>query len=344
MDKELTALIGRLQDHSKGCEDKCLDLKALRFEAKEGEMRLYLAGVDGAPMKSYYFKNDPKNPRDPKIIHAAKQFCKIISVPYSFFAKNPEFMKNQIVGTWLSSLKVDKAAIFAKLRKSQESDNMIIRALLPVEFTNMSNAELVAIIGEAVKDDFKIEFVIGDDRDDLMLHVRFISTETFEVCGEKCSTGFSVIVSELGAAPISVETILFREASKAAMVAAYSGESFFETNYEGIQPTAVKELFPKLVGLLKDQLDDLQTKIQSAKGLTEDKDDVSELMKNLRLRKGLNEKFHTLLFQEIEKNEVKNRWDFVNRMAILAKDFDVASRVKIEKAAGELIGLIFEKI
>jgi hypothetical protein len=343
MDKELTALIGRLQDHTKSCEDKCLDLKALKFEAKEGEMKLFLAGADGTPMKSYYFKADPKNPRDPKIIHAVKQFCKILSVPHNFFAKNTDFMKNQIVGTWLSSLKADKSAVFAKLRKSPEKDDMIIRALLPVEFTNMSNAELISIVGEAVKDDFRVEFVIGDERDDLTLHVRLISTESFEVCGEKCSTGFSVIVSELGAAPISVETFLFRDASKAAMIASYSGESFFETSYEGIQPTAVKELFPRLVSLLKDQLCELQVKIQSAKGLTENKDDISELMKNLRLRKGLNEKFHVLLFQEIEKNEVKNRWDFVNRTSILAKDFDVATRVKIEKAAGELIGLTFEK-
>jgi hypothetical protein len=67
-------------------------------------------------------------------------------------------------------------------------------------------------------------------------------------------------------------------------------------------------------------------------------------MKNLRLQKGLNDKFHTLLYQELESNEVKNRWDFVNRMSILAKDFDVATRVRIEKAAGELIGLIFEKV
>jgi len=341
MDKELSTLIERLQGHTKSCEDKCLDLKVLKFEAKEGEMRLYLDGTD----RTYYFKSDPKNPRDPKIIHAAKQFCKIISVPYSFFAKNTESMKNQLVGCWLPSLKSEKSAVLGKLRKSStDANSSIIRALLPVEFTNIPNAEILTIIGEAIQDDFKVEFVIGDERDDLLLHVRFISNDSFEVCGEKCSTGFSVIASELGAVPISVETILFRDSSKAAMIASYSGESFFETDYEGIQPAAVKELFPKLVGLLRGQLNDLQMKIQSAKGLTENKEDISGLLRSLRLHKGLNEKFHVLLYQEIENNEVNNRWDFVNRMAILAKDFDVATRVKIEKVAGELIGLTFEKI
>jgi hypothetical protein len=340
MDKELSALIERLQGHTKSCEDKCLDLKALKFEAKEGEMRLYLDGTD----RSYYFKSDPKNPKDPKIVHAAKQFCKIIAIPYAFFAKNTETMKNQIVSCWLSSLKAEKSAVLAKLRKSTDTDSMIIRALLPVEFTNIPNSEILSIIGESIRDDFRVEFAIGDERDDLLLHVRFISNESFEVCGEKCSAGFSVIASELGAVPISVETILFRDSSKAAMIASYSGESFFETDYEGIQPTAVKELFPKLVDLLRGQLSDLQVKIQSAKGLTEDKEEISELLRSLRLHKGLNEKFHILLYQDLENNEVNNRWDFVNRMSILAKDFDVATRVKIEKVAGELIGLIFEKV
>jgi hypothetical protein len=337
MDKELTTLIGRLQDYQKGTEDKCLDFQALKFEAKESEMRLY------TPSRSYFFKSDPKNPNDPKIIHAAKQFCKIQKIPYSFFAKQPEYMKNSLVGCWLPSIKPDKSAVLAKLRKTKTDDTDIIRALLPVEFTNIPNAEIVQMIGDAIKDDFRIEFVIGDDRDDIILHVRFISNNIFSVGADECSTGFSVIASELGATPISIETMLFRNASKGAMVASYSGESYFESNYEGIQPAALRELFPRLISQLQEQLSDLEDKVKSAKESIEKKEDVGELLRNIRLRKGLSEKFHTLLLQEIESNPVENRWDFVNRMAILAKDFDVVSRVKIEKLAGELIGLIFEK-
>jgi hypothetical protein len=337
MDKEISTLVERLEGYAGGCEDKCLDFQALKFEAKEGEMRLY------NDFRSYFFKSDPKNPKDPRIIHAAKQFCKMQGVPYSFFAKNPEYMKNTMVSCWLPTLKDEKAAVLGKLRKTQGSEDCIIRALLPVEFTNLSNAEVVKIVAEAIGDDFRLEFVIGDDRDDLILHLRLVSKEKFEVGGEQCSTGFSLICSELGAAPISVETMLFREASKAAMIASYSGESFFETNYEGIQPTTIRELFPRLVSHLKNQLTELQNKVEAARDLMQQKDDINELMRGLRLRKGLNDKFHTLLMQEIESTEVASRWDFVNRMAILAKDFDVMTRVRIEKAAGDLIGLIFEK-
>jgi len=342
---ELQTLITRLKEMQKGCEDKCIDLQTLKFEAKESEMRLYevKSGLPTALGQSYYFKSDPKNPNDPKITHAAKQFTTLAGVPYSFFSKNPEHMKNQIIGCWLPTLKPEKAQVLVKLRKAQNGS--IIRAILPVEFTNISNVDAISALTDAIGEEFTMEFAIGDERDDPILHVRLISNDTFDACGEKCSTGFSIIVSELGASPISVETMLYRVSSKASMIASYGGEGYFTSNYEGIQSTDLKDLFPKLVNNLKNQLPELKDKIQSAKDMVTKKEDIKELLRGLRLRKGLSEKFHTLLFQELENDQsVANRWDFVNKMSVLAKDFDVVARLRVEKAAGELIGLCFEKV
>lgn len=336
MNQELEKFVEKLRDHSKGCEEKCLDFQGLQFEAKEGEMRLF------SPYRSYFFKSDPEKPKSPKVVHAVKQFCTFMKVPYSFFAKNPEYMKNSLVSCWLPTLTADKAPVLAKLRKTVTGDNYIIRALLPVEYSSISNADILSIVSEALCDDFKVEFVIGDERDDLVFHIRLVSKEVFEIDGEECTTGFSVIMSELGAAPISVDTMLVRTASKTAMVASYGGESFFKMEYKGIQPKDLKELFPKVVIHLRDQLSDLKDKIIAAKELCE-KQDIDNLLSVLRFNRGLNTKFHTLLAQELEKNPATNRWGFVNRMATIAKEFDSSLRIRIEKVAGELIGLTFEK-
>ena len=335
---EMQSLIGRLEDYLKSCEDKCIDLQILKFEVHEGEMRLY------NDFHSYYFKNDPKNPRDPKIIHAAQQFCKMMSVPYSFFSKNPEYMRKGMVDCWLPTLKPEKSVILAKLRKSRDSEtDYVIRALLPAEFTNVTNAEVLKCVADVIGDDFKIEFVIGDERDDLVLHVRFLSNEEFTVCGETCCAGFSVIASELGASPLTVETLLHRVGSKSSFLATYGMEPFFSFPYESIQRDDIISLFPSLIVHLQTQLSELKDRIQKAKEITTEDDDLDDLIKSLRLRKGLSDKFHTLLFQEIKKEGVKTRWDFANRMAILAKDFNVEKRIKIERAAGDIIGLGFEK-
>ena len=335
---EIESLISRLKSLEQGCEDKCLDLKTLKFDVQEGEMRLF------NPFQVYYFKIDPKNPKDPKIVHAVKQFCKAIRVPYSFFSKNPEYMKKNMTECWLPTLKPEKSSVLAKLRVCGDKEGSIIRAILPVEFTNITNSEVIEALAKEVGDQYKLDFIIGEERDDLILHVRFVSKDEFDICGEKYTAGFSVVASELGASPLKVETFLYRCSSKAAFLATYATESFFSFEYEKIQKSDLQNLFPSLMVHIGEKLGEIKCKIQAAKEIPLKKENVQELLMQLRLNKNLNEKFHVLMFQEMEKDGgIKTRWDFVNKMSIVAKDFDVDHRLKIERAAGSMLGLLFEK-
>jgi len=153
------------------------------------------------------------------------------------------------------------------------------------------------------------------------------------------------MASELGACPLSVDTFLFRVPSKTFFIASYSGENYFSSKYEGMQPDDLKSLFPKLVEHLKCKLSLIKNLIQSAKELSENRENVESLLKELRLTKGLSDKFHTKLFQEIKDipGTTVDRWSFANKVALIAKDFDAEKRIKIETVAGRLIGLTFEK-
>jgi hypothetical protein len=253
-------------------------------------------------------------------------------------------MRRDMVSCWLPSLKPEKSSVLGKFRATKERENYIIRAILPVEYTNISNFQVMETVAREILDDYRIDFVIGDERDDLILHVRFISKEEFEVCGEKCSVGFSVVCSELGASPLTVNTLLYRSASKASFLAIYGGEPFFSFEYEKIQKTDLQNLFPPLIIHLRDKLVDIKQKIQAAKEQAQKKENTQELLRSLRLIKGLNDRFHTMMFQELQKDEtVKTRWDFVNKMSIVAKEFDIKKRLIIEKESGSLLGLIFPK-
>jgi hypothetical protein len=334
--QDIDELIEKLTFLNEGCENECLDLKLLKYEIEDGEQ--YLTDE----FKSYFFKVDPQNPRDPKVILAIQQYCKLIGVPYNFFAKNPEQMKREIVECWLPTLLPEKSTVMAKLRKTKGGD-YIIRALLPVEYTSVSNLEVIQVIAEKIKD-FRIDFVIGDDKDDLVLHVRFISNEEFEICGENCSVGFSVVVSELGVSNLIVETLLHRWDSKSSFLGTYSTEAFFSFGYDKIQKNEINNLFPHLLSHLDRKLPDIKDTIQAGKEKNEKKQDINKLLQKLRLNKRLNSKFHTLLFQEIKRDgEVRTLWDFVNKMSVIAKDFSIEQRLRIERAAGMLLGLNFSK-
>jgi len=336
---DIKELIDRLKDLEKGCVDNFIDLKILKFDIQENEMKLF------NQFHSYHFKNNPKNPRDPKVIHSIKQFTKLMGVPYSFFAKNPEYMRKDMVSCWLPSLQTEQSSVLGKLRSIKDNPNdFVIRAILPVGYTNITNSQVMEAVAIEILDDYKIDFFMGDEKDDLVLHVRFISKEEFDVCGEKCSVGFSVVCSELGDSPLTVDTLIYRSASKASFLAAYGGESFFSFDYDKIQRKDLQNLFPPLIVHLREKLSDIKQKIQVAKELTQKKENTQDLLRSLRMIKGLNDKFHTMMFQELEKDEtVKTRWDFVNKMSIVAKDFDVKRRLKIEKTAGTLLGLVFPK-
>lgn len=329
-------LIDKLKDNDRGCETKCLDISQLHFDAADGEARLY------NDYHSYYFKKDTVNPRSPKVVHAAKQFCKMIGVPYSFFDKNPEHMKNKMIDCWMPSLGRDSSMVLARLRTV--GSETVFRALLPMEHCNITNVDIIGqLVG--VVGGFNIDFVTGDERDDLMLYVRFVAEDSFNVFGDECAYGFSIMASDLGACPLCLNTLLYSKKSRTSMVASYGGGTgdFFKCDYTNIQPDDLKGLFPNLIERLQGQLPELRNKIQHAQEITSSTVDFSVKARELRMRKGLPERFHILLYQELGDAKIGSLWEFANKVSAVAKRFDILKRMKIESMAGDLIGLGFEK-
>lgn len=328
-------LIDKLKQNNQGCSDQCLDLKRLNFDGTPGEIRLY------NDLETFYFKHDPEKPKNPKTVHAANQFCKIIGVPFGFLYKNPEHIRKTLVDCWLPSVKQEQATVLAKLRKGAE--RTFFRAILPVEYTNISNLEIVEKVAEAAGECFTINFDIGVEPDDPVLYVRFLSNEKFEAFSECCSMGFSVTCSELGCSDLIVDTFIQRDLHGTSLLASYGNEAFFVNDYRKIQPKDLVGLFPQLVSHMRFQLPKIKEKIQVAKELGRKGSDIQALLKDLKGVKGLSERFHNLLVQDIANNMVENKWDFANRVAMVAKNFEISKRLKMERVAGNLVGLSFEK-
>jgi len=331
---ESAELLKKLSAYMQGCEDKCIDLRTLTFDAKNGETGL--SGKD----EFYVFKRNTLKPKDAKTVHAMKQFCKMIKVPFTFQFRSPEYLRKQMVECWLPSLKGEKALVLFKCRRELEN-SYILRALLPVEFTNVSNVDILDKVFTAAGEDFKIELVLGDEKDDLVLHIRMISNDQFDAYGEQCSLSFMVTASELGAEALRVDTALFLNSSKSYILASYGGDPYFECQYEKIQSKELLDLFPQLITHLKGRIQSIRSKIQSAKELTNVVDAMATTLINLRLRKGIPESFHTTLAQSVQEKPITNMWDLAVRCSTIAKDFELNKRVKIERMIGDLIGLNF---
>ena len=115
--KDISDLCGRLKMWHENCRDLLVDLRTVNYEISEDDT--YIEFKDESYYgQRLYFKVDLQNPKDVKVIHATKQLCKIIGIPYAFFAANRPSLKKNIIRTWQAGLADDtkKAQNVFKIR------------------------------------------------------------------------------------------------------------------------------------------------------------------------------------------------------------------------------------
>jgi hypothetical protein len=338
--EEVAPVVSRLEGWNKSCRDILIDLRSVRFGADDEDM--YIDFVEKQVYgKRIYFKRNPEDPKDPRILHAQKQFCKILGVPHKYFMDSRPTMKKQMFKLHQSTFNADngeKAQYMARIRESQ--DHSVLRALIPLKHSLINNSELMKIVEETAQPEF-LDFVNGDERDDLVLHARCIFKEEYKLFGQPVRIGFSLVGSELGASPLTVDVLIYDCASKTSYVASYGGDSFFESNYSGIQPSDIKELFPALLQRVKDELPEMLGNIQDSQKEVYPEDEATKVSGWKRI----SPKFKKALFHEACEcsDDMGTTWDFARHMSLIAKDFDWKKRLDIEKAAGRYLNLYFAK-
>jgi hypothetical protein len=340
--EDVQTLYKRLLQWNKGCRDLFIDLSGIDFGVNDEDMYLDFKDKNFYD-KRLYFKVDPEKPKDPTIIHATKQFCKCLNIPYSFFVKNRPSLKANIVRTWqagLEALKEDKYQVLSRIRESD--DSAIIRALLSTKHAIIHNHELINVIINQVKVPYKLEFSFGDEKDDLILHARFLFDEERMLFGKiPVCAGFSLVCSELGASPLILDTFLHDKTSKTSYIALYGGESFFKTKYDGIQPNEVKEIIPKMVERISQELPLMISTIEECKSNIDPRVEASKVAK----WDGSNDKFRKALYHEVAEcsEDMTSTYDFARHISLIAKDSESLKRLEQEKIAGKLLNFFFEK-
>lgn len=328
----LSEVIEKVKSHSKGCMDNVVDMRTVTFDSKEGEA--FLKGEEN----TYYFKVDTLNPKDPKVVHGMKQFCRMIKIPFSFMFRSPDELRRHMTEVWLPSLKGEKAVVLFKLRtEAEKSDARIIRAVMPVECLNIQNDDMLEKVESAIGDDFMVQSVIGDGRDDLVLQIRLLYDSKFDAFGEECSLGFMIRMSELGAKPLHVDTFVYVEETQSCIAMDFGLEPFFEKKYEKAKLNEVEETLSKVVDFLKKPSTkaSIRDSIQLAK---ESKRPPGDLIIRLRLTKGIPDPFVTALSNDVEGVSEISLWDFAKKMAENAKDFEITKCDRLEREAGIIVG------
>jgi hypothetical protein len=336
---DLEPLVCRLSTWSQGCRDLPVDLRTVTFEADDSGMNLNLP-TDG-PVRRLDFKRDPANPKDPKVTHAQKQFCRMLGVPHGFFISNRPSIREALVKTWQSGLETDdrRAKCVARIREG--GSVAMIRALVPERAVPPNSQAVVQAILDSLGGGVTLLFSHGDDKDDLVLHARFILRAEVPVGDSKYRMGFDVVCSELGACPMTVDAIIYDPANEVTYVASYGGEPFFSSKYDGLQPKDITDMFPKLLTRIQTESGDFKAAFATAaEGIYSVRQDCVSITRG----KGFTDAMRRAVFHEAtQATDIFSKLDLARHVSTVAKGFDSLKALVVERAAGRYINLCFAR-
>lgn len=338
---DISTIHDRMAYYNKGCRDLLVDMQCLKFHATDDDMYLEYPGY----VHPMYFKKDPNNPKDPKIMHAQKQFCRYIGVPHGFFMNNRPQLKEAMVSSWQTGLKAKKEPSMCAVRLRESDTYATIRAFLKATHTIVTTHEILKTIQKTISEKMSVDIVTGDEKDDLISHIRLLYEKKYELFGSDVCLGFSLITSDLGACPISVHVLLHDIKSKTSYIALYGGKPFFEMKQEGVQLTDIKQMYPKMINRISEESDEILDRIKKR---VEDQDgmdlDIETEKFNSQPIK-VPERFKRAIYHEVVqcKDEIKTPYDYARHACLVAKDFDPMKRIKIEQAAGMYLNLVFPR-
>jgi hypothetical protein len=297
--------------------------------------------------KKLYFKVDPQAPRDPKIILAQQQLCKILGVPYTFFAVNRPSLKMNIVKTWQAGLTAQESKMQGIMKIRESNDCSIIRAFLPLNKCSIQLYELIDMILSTLDIPVTMEFVHGDDKDAPILHARFLFEKEYKVLESPVCLGFSLIASELDASPMIIDIFLHDKVHATSYISSYGGDPFFKSKYEGIQAKQIKDVFPQLLNRIDSEAAEMVSCVdRKIRDCLEDGPFCAETeCMSLMRAKGFSGKIKKAVYHQIAEcqKDIQNPWDIACHVGLVAKDFDSIKRMDIERGIGKYLQLVFAK-
>lgn len=329
-------LVETLRLNNENCQDLIVNLTKIEFKAEEDSMSL-----SDEQFKVYSFKSDTQNIKNPKIIHAHKQFCKAIGIPYAFFVNNRPQMKEKFVKTWKYALDADSDKNTYRIKVRESDGCNIIRAIVPVNNICLSNSEIIDLVKQALEEPFKMEFYSGEERDDLVFHARFILNKTFEWVGEELSIGFSIVSSELGACGLTIEALIHHPRTETSYVASYGTGSYFSIKYDGAQIEDLRQFFLSVVKRIASSGDEFKSQLLEEIPFL----GVQETCRVVSKVKGLPNKVRQGIYHEASEgaSEMGTNFKFAKVLSGMSTNFEISRRIEVERVAGSLLNLNFSK-
>ncbi len=178
------------------------------------------------------------------------------------------------------------------------------------------------------------DFVLGEERDSPVTHLRFRVSETFKLEDTDFHTGISITYSSVDAVDVQCDVYLMDEESQTYLYCSFAGFPYFQAKPTKFQP---KDFAGILLGAVA-QAKDLATYAHTC--VNEEFSNFSDSLNHAVRSGAIPKALYSPLYREMASAEIENMLDFSKHICLVAKDKELPKRIQLERIAGSLAGFI----
>jgi len=272
---------------------------------------------------------------------SARQLCRLTAIPFGIFRKASEPLSQDMVKEFAPAMKDPQVKLAIK---TFGANKKVLRGILSVDYPDIRNSEVL----EAIKDvgeDFIVDSAGWmDQANPSTLRTRVVFPNFGRtVNNEELKLGLGVTCSELNGCDLEANVILFREVCKNGAIASYGNKPYFHFDYKSTWVLDLKDILTAAVGRAGNDLDNFMNRVEEAAATQIDIAHARYILTNAVKDGILNKGVAIKALAVLEKEGCKTAWDMVNALTAQARGFRDELRIRYERAAGLMLGLMFTR-
>jgi len=255
-------------------------------------------------------------------VHALKQLCARIDVPYAFLGRCPANLQYLVMNYFIQHGGYDKEVMLRTVHESQ------LRAIMSQRYTPFDDEKLFPLIEPWVKDT-EVEWYSFDD---YSTHVRLTLPETeAEIkVGDAVQKGIHITNSEVGVRSVTIQAVVIRLVCKNGLLST----SKKSRSHVG-DPQRLEEHVKYMVEETVLDTDALLAKYKQS--LSVAIDNPTEALKQITEREGLSQSEFSQLLNSYLQEPYPSLFGICNALTQTAQSYPAERRWEMENIAGKLL-------
>lgn len=226
-----------------------------------------------------------------------KQLCKLIGVTTAFYDRNPDKLSEEVFKTHID--KLDEKKLEVEILFKEEGPLKIVRGLIPQDYYQLTNLELLNLVVEYFDDQaHDVFFIEGSSPYTSSARFAVMSTQETELNETVYNFGVMVRSSEVGDGDLEMTPILLDREERQFIPLLLNGSTYFKAKYinpkNGTLVEPVRKALTDISNAMNTVLPDLRTNLHVEQTF----EDMVEKIKDWGTRRG----FPAALSKKVDKS------------------------------------------